>query len=134
MSSISQILLLFSLCGWYFLIIFFFFHFIPGSFTPEFLVVVVFCFVLFYDLYTFIKLFVLSIVYCSFVYCFPAYVQLSYCIFCSTLSYLKQLFWILPCINHRSPIFRCEYWIFVYFVGVMILWVHVPWSFVVLFF
>ena len=56
-----------------------------------------------------------------------------YCIFCSTLSYLKQLFWILPWINHRSQIFRGEYWRFLYFLGVIILWVHIPWSFVVLF-
>ena len=47
-------------------------------------------FLFFYDLYIFIKLLVLSIVYC-----FPAFVQVSYCIFYSTLSYLKWLFRIL---------------------------------------
>ena len=85
-------------------------------------------FLFFYDLYIFIKLLVLSIVYC-----FPAFVQVSYCIFYSTPSYLKWLFWILHWINHTLPI-GCEYWRFLYFVGVMVLWVHVPWSFVVLFF
>ena len=47
-------------------------------------------FLFFYDLYIFIKLLVLSIVYC-----FPVFVQVSYCIFYSTPSYLKWLFRIL---------------------------------------
>ena len=103
-SSISQILLPFWLCGWCPLMNFFISSLEPSA--PEFL--------FFYELYIFIKMLVLSIVYC-----FPAFVQVSYCIFYSTPSYLKWLFWILHWINHTLPI-GCEYWRFLYFVLYML--------------
>ena len=119
----NSFLLPFWLCGSCSLMNLFISSLAPSA--PEFL--------FFYYLYIFIKLLFSSIVYHSFVYCSPVFVQLSYCSFYSTLIYLKQLFLLLQWINHKSPIFLCEYWRFLHFVGVMILWVHVSSSFVVLF-
>ena len=87
-SSVSQFLLLFWFCGGYSLMNFFSFH--PWNLQHQ-------GFFFFYDLYIFIKLLVLPIVCC-----FLAFVQVSYCIFCRTLSYLKWLFWILHWLNHTK--------------------------------